>query len=224
MLGLRSAKSRPQVQLIRAEPSSNGSSEPLSESLSKLSSHQIPHSPVPEGTTTAKGLYANFFFVLIHYAFGGVGAGCVSSHSALHFDFGVEQACSAAARVLLASPSRTPPSSASSCLAFFLYEAFPHAEGRCPRIHVFCGSALPSSGSTSSSSCVRLCAGTTCTGADGCVFPSATAGVFKYRIAYVIASCLRLFRGAFFYLGGQTCFPGRDCVQLRVHCCIALFC
>ena len=77
MLGLMSAKSRPQVQLIRAEPSSNGSSEPLSESLSKLSSHQIPHSPVSEGTTTAKGLYAKFYFVLTHYAFGSVSAQCV---------------------------------------------------------------------------------------------------------------------------------------------------
>ena len=73
-----------------------------------------------------------------------------SSRSALHFDLGVEQACSAAARVLLASPSRTPPSSCSSCLAFLLYEASPHAEVRRLRIHVSCGSALPSSASTSS--------------------------------------------------------------------------
>ena len=35
------------------------------------------------------------------------------------------------------------PSSASSCLAFLLYEAFPHAEERRLRIHAFCGSALP---------------------------------------------------------------------------------
>ena len=42
LLGLTSAKSRPHVQLIRAELSSKGSSEPPSESLSKLSSHQIP--------------------------------------------------------------------------------------------------------------------------------------------------------------------------------------
>ena len=132
MLGLMSAKSRPQLQLIRAEPSSNGSSEPLSESLSNLSSHQIPHSPVSEGSTTAKGLYANFFFVLIHYAFGGVGTGCVSSHSALHFDYGVEQACSAAARVLLASPSRTPPSSASSRSAYFPLRSVPSCRGALP--------------------------------------------------------------------------------------------
>ena len=41
-LGFASAKSHPHVQLIRAELSSNGSSEPPSESPSKLSSHQIP--------------------------------------------------------------------------------------------------------------------------------------------------------------------------------------
>ena len=68
------------------------------------------------------------------------------AHSALHFDFGVERACSAAARVLLASPSRASPSSA----AFLPYEAFPHAEERRLRIRASCGSALPSSGPTSS--------------------------------------------------------------------------
>ena len=77
LLGLTSAKSRPHVQLIRAELSSKGSSEPPSESLSKLSSHQIPRCIVSEGTTTAKGLYANSFYVLSHYAFGGVSAQCV---------------------------------------------------------------------------------------------------------------------------------------------------
>ena len=63
LLGLTSAKSRPHVQLIRAELPSYGSSEPPSESLSKLSSHQIPRCLVSEGTTTAKGLYAYSFFV-----------------------------------------------------------------------------------------------------------------------------------------------------------------
>ena len=99
LLGLTSAKSRPHVQLIRAELPSKGSSEPLSESLSKLSSHQIPHSLGTEGYTTAKGLYAYSFFVLNHYAFGGVRAQATVSVSALHFDHGVELACSAAARV-----------------------------------------------------------------------------------------------------------------------------
>ena len=55
-----------------------GSSELLSESLYKLSSHQIPHSLCSEGTTTEKGLYANSFFVLNHYAFGGVRAQALS--------------------------------------------------------------------------------------------------------------------------------------------------
>ena len=92
-----------------------------------------------------------------------------SSRSALHFDLGVEQACSAAARVLLASPSRTPPSSCSSCLAFLLYEASPHAEVRRLRIHVSCGSALPSSASTSSF--LRLpMREYYLFGGDGCVF------------------------------------------------------
>ena len=77
MLGLTSAKSRSHSQLIRAELSSNGSSEPRSESFSKLSSHQIPRCLVIEGTTTAKGLYANLVYVLTHYAFGSVGALCV---------------------------------------------------------------------------------------------------------------------------------------------------
>ena len=72
------------------------------------------------------------------------------THSALHLDLGVELACSAAARVLLACPSRASTSSASSCLALLFYEASPHAEVRRLRIHVSCGSALPSSGPTSS--------------------------------------------------------------------------
>ena len=52
--------------------SSNGSSESRSESFSKLSSHQIPRCLDIEGTTTAKGLYANLFYVLTHYAFGAL--------------------------------------------------------------------------------------------------------------------------------------------------------
>ena len=54
-LGLTSAKGRSHVQLIRAELSSNGSSEPLSESLSKLSPHQIPRCLGSEGPLQLKG-------------------------------------------------------------------------------------------------------------------------------------------------------------------------
>ena len=100
-----------------------------------------------------------------------------SSHSALHFDLGVEQACSAAARVLLASPSRASPSSASSRSAFIFYEAFPHAEVRRLRIHAPVD-PLSLLLVLRLRSCARLCAGSTCTGADGCAFPSAIAGVF----------------------------------------------
>ena len=94
LLGLMSAKSHLHVQLIRAELSSKSSSEPLSESFAELSSHQKarpnlfrsrlqaelssnPSCLSLRGSTTAKGLYAKFFFVLYHYAFGGVGAQCV---------------------------------------------------------------------------------------------------------------------------------------------------
>ena len=58
---------------------------------------------------------------------------CASStHLALHFDLGVDQACSAAARVLLASPSRASPSSCSSPSAFLSYEAYPSRRGALP--------------------------------------------------------------------------------------------
>ena len=59
-----------------------GSSELPSVSLSKLSTRQFPRLHISLlmsafatcGSTTAKGLFANSFFVLIHYAFGGVRA------------------------------------------------------------------------------------------------------------------------------------------------------
>ena len=76
-LGFTCPECPSQAQLIRAELSSNGSSESRSESFSKLSSHQIPRCLDIEGTTTAKGLYAKLFYVLTHYAFGGVSAQCV---------------------------------------------------------------------------------------------------------------------------------------------------
>ena len=99
-------------RFLRAGLSSNGSSEPLSDSLSKLSSHQIPHLLVNRlmssfatgGTTTAKGLYGNSYFEFNHYAFGGVSATSALCALALHFGFGAEQACSAAARVTSSLP------------------------------------------------------------------------------------------------------------------------
>ena len=144
-----------------------------------------------------------------------------SPRSALHFGLGVEQACSAAARVLLASPSRTPPSSCSSCLAFLLYEAFPHAEVRRLRVHVSCGSALPSSASTSSFLWLPICVRYVYGGGRMC-FP-----VREFRClpgSHTISSrfCPVVPRSRF-APGRPDVFPGRDCVHLRVHCCIALF-
>ena len=64
-----------------------------------------------------KGCSANSFNELNHYPFGGVRAQALSVFVPLHFDHGVEQACSAAARVPPRSPCLgTPPS-------FFLYVA-----------------------------------------------------------------------------------------------------
>ena len=119
-------------------------------SSSELSSHQIPRCLGSEGPLQLKGCTRSSTLFSSTTPSGASVLSAFFSHSALHFDFGVEQACSAAARVLLACPSRASPSSASSCLAFLFYEAFPHAEVRRLRIHVSCGSALPSSGPPSS--------------------------------------------------------------------------
>ena len=150
LLGLVSAESHPEVQLIRAELSSKSSSERLPESPSKLSTHQIPRCLGSGGPPQLKSCTRTSTLFLPTTPSGASVLSAFFSHSALHFDFGVEQACFAAARVLLTCSSRASPSSASSCLAFLPYEAFPHAEVRCQRIHAFCGSAFPSSGPTSS--------------------------------------------------------------------------
>ena len=117
LLGLVSAESHHHVQLIRAELSSKSSSERLSESPSKLSSHQIPRCLGSGGPLQLKGCTRTSTLFSPTTPSGASVLSAFFLHSALHFDFGVEQACSAAARVLLASPSRASPSSASSCLA-----------------------------------------------------------------------------------------------------------
>ena len=142
---MESSESHRQLQLFRAELSSNPSFIWL------------------RGSTTAKGLYANSFFVLSHYAFGGrqsAGAVCVC---ALHFDHGVEQACSAAARVPPRSPS--PGAPLLRVLVHSLrYEASSLPEGCRRRIRWDPSSLRPH---------VRvlrrayLCAGSTSTGAFG---------------------------------------------------------
>ena len=200
-LGLSSAKSHLHVQLIRAELSSNGSSEPLSESLSKLSSHQIPS--LSEGTTTAKGLYANIFFVLSHYALRGRQCSVLA--------LSTQHSTSTAG-----SNRRVPPPRGSSSQVHLGHPLPPALAVWVSLVRgvssrrgaAACGSTFPV-GPLSllrllrHPSCDCLCASTTCSGADGCVFPFATVGLFKNRIGYVIVFA-RLFCGASVYLGGQT--------------------
>ena len=72
-------------------------------------------------------------------------------------------------------------------------------------------------------SCGCLSAGGMCTGADGRGFPVCD-GLVSSRIVLNTTSFLPgCSAEPSVYLGGQTCFPGRDCVHLRVLCCIALF-
>ena len=135
------------------------------------------------------------------------------SHSALHFDFGVDLACSAAARVLLACPSRASPSSASCCLAFLVYEAFPHAEVRRLRIHVSCGSALPSSGPTSSFLSSSMCAMYMYGGGRMC-FPVRDCRCRPVSLPRFLGFCLFVPRSLF--------LSGRPDVSSRPRLCTSL--
>ena len=208
-LGYTSAESLSHAQLVRAELPSNGSSEPRSESFSKLSSHQIPHSLCTEGTTTARGLYAHLFFVLTHYAFGGVSALCVL--------FALSTPLRPRGRIGVFRRREGPPRQSISDTPFFrlwLFGLFSFMRRSLMPRGAACGSTFlvgPFSLllDLRLRHCARLCAGSTCTGADGCAFPSATAWVFMHRIAYVIALD-RLFRGVVLHPGDRTCFPGRD--------------
>ena len=165
-------------------------------SSSELSSHQIPRSIGSEGPLQLKGCTRTSCLFSPTTPSGASVLSALFSHLALHFDFGVEQACSAAARVLLASPSRASPSSASSRSAFLPYEAFPHAEERRLRICASCGSALPSSGPTSSflSSSMRveylLGGGRTC-------FPDRDCRCRPVSCSILLRSCSLVLRSLF---------------------------
>ena len=182
-------------------------------SSSDLSSHQIPRSLGSEGPLQLKGYTRSSCLFSPTTPSGASVLSAFSSHSALHFNFGVELACSAAARVLLASPSRASPSSASCRSAFLLYEAFPHAEERRLRIRASCGSALPSSGPTSSflSSSMRvkylLGGGRTC-------FPDRVCRRLPESCSILLRSCSLVLRSLF--------LSGRPDVSSRPRLCTSL--
>ena len=209
LLGLTSAKSRPHVQLIRAELPSKGSSEPLSESLSKLSSHQIPHSLGSEGSTTAKGLYAYSFFVLNHYAFGGVRAQALSvlvlstSTSTTESSWRVP-----AARVPPRSPCPGHPLRFSRACPLVTYEAFPCPVDSLPPTRLWYGSACPSSLPTSSLLQASMRGGYVFQGVRRC-FPGAIDTEFGHRNSYVFLT-ESLIHGDPVNRGVRTSFPGRD--------------
>ena len=221
LLGLTSAKSRPHVQLIRAEHPSNGSSEPLSESLSKLSSHQIPRClRVPlqlKGCTRTSSLFSPT-------TPSGASVLCACSlHSALHFDLGVELACSAAARVPPRRPSLGIPFWLRlAVLVFLMYEAYTSCRG--------CAASGPTLawvrspffiGYSTSCVSVRLFARSMGSGADGRAFPSAVDFVYCHRMSSTSSLCL-VFRGVPVHRGGRTCFPTATRVHLHeVHFSVA---
>ena len=186
------------------------SSEPLSESLSKLSSHQIPRCLGSEGPLQLKGCTRTSTLFSPTTPSRASVLSAFLSHSALHNDIGAELACSAAARVLLACPSRASPSSASSPSAFLLYEAFPHAEERRLRIHVSCGFALPSSCPTSSflESPMR---GNYLYGGGRMCFPVRDCRCLPGSHSISPHSCPVVPQSRF-APGRLDVFPGRDCV------------
>ena len=135
------------------------------------------------GTTTAKGLYANIFFVLAHYAFGGVSAQCVlfalSTPLRLRGRIGVFRRREGPVSVpfSLGSPS-SAASSLSSVRGFFSSRGWP---------------------------------------------PADPVGIRPpFVIKYVFVVVLSYTRGGRQPGPRSDVFPGRDCVRLRVHCCIVL--
>ena len=121
----------------------------------------------------------------------------------------------------LASPSRAPPSSCFSSLVFLLYEASPHAEVRRLRIHAPVG-LLSLLRLLRHPSCGRLSACTTCFGGGRTCFPVRDCRCLPGSHPISPRCCLDVPRSRF-APGRSDEFPGRDCVHLRVHCCIALF-
>ena len=159
----------------------------------------------PFGTTTAFGPYVNSFSEFTHYAFGGVCATSALRTLALHFGFGAEQACSAAARVT----SSLPISGVSLRRQLVLRLASFMRRCSTPRFAA-CG---PSSGvvrspfftaymflaALSYTRWVLLLGRRTC-------FPSAVKLAYCHRFQYVLSFPYSI-RGVPAYRGGRMCFP-----------------
>ena len=161
------------------------------------------------GTTTAKGRTRLLSLCSPTTLSGASWATSTVCICALHFDFGVEQACSAAARGLPPrSPSPGTPFGFSLLFCPFYARGISSCRGAPPRI-------LPVKGSLSLLRllCVacprRLSAVGTSYGALGRVFPTAAEEQFGNRFTYVFASAYFFCRLAGFR-GGRMCFPGRD--------------
>ena len=140
---------------LRAELSSNCFSRNRGVTVQRNSSRDLrtrSGKDLPFGTTTAFGPYENSMFEFNHYASGGVRA---TSTLVL-----VPSTSTSGSNRRVPPPRGLPPRTPLSGIPFvrvysrsalFLpHEAFPHAEGRRLRIRASCGSALPSSGPTSS--------------------------------------------------------------------------
>ena len=167
LLGSVSAKSHPHVQLIRAELSSKSSSEPLSESLSKLSSHQIPRCLGSEGPLQLKGCTRSS---TLFFSTTPSGASVLQVHSALWHSTsasGLNRRGPPPRGLPPRCPSRAFPSSSVSSSTLSLYEAFPHSEVR--RLWaLFQSGPLSLLSWVRGLSCGSLCATGISSGADGC--------------------------------------------------------
>ena len=123
----------------------------------------------------------------------------------LHFDYGVEQACSAAARVPPRRPSMGTPSGSSSRSLSLYLRGDSSCRGSLPAGPLSTGSVFPFSSCCSSFSWSPMC-GCICSRAGGCVFPPAVDFVGGDRFQKVLFIVYVLCR-VYIFRGGRTCFP-----------------
>ena len=162
----------------------------------------------PFGTTTVFGPYGNSFFEFTHYAFGG---GCATSAIrtlALHFGFGAEQVCSAAARVTSSLPISGVPFNDGFFSAWLLLRGVSSLRGSLPVDHPLVWSTRPSSLRTCSLRHSPMRGGHFFWGRRTC-FPSAVFFSYGHRLRYAFV-LVYAFRGVRAYRGSRTCFPTAD--------------